>query len=235
MNLLAIDTATEACSAAILSGDGIVERYQLAPREHNRMILPMIEGVLAEAGLVPAQLDAIAFGRGPGSFTGVRIAAGVVQGIALGLDLPVVPVSTLAALALDAMETTHATRAFACIDARMQEVYWGVYDRLASDELSLAERECVCSPHQIPIVADDTRSGVGCGSGWATYAAIITPQLDDVLLTTLPDRFPRAGIMARLAADMFHRGQAVPPEHAMPVYLRDQVAKKPVKTVGIPN
>lgn len=235
MNLLAIDTATEACSAAILSGGGIVERYQLAPREHNRLILPMIESVLAEAGLAPAQLDAIAFGRGPGSFTGVRIAAGVVQGIALGLDLPVVPVSTLAALALDAMESTDARRAFACIDARMQEVYWGVYDRLASDEVSLAGSECVCPPNQIPAVADDTRPGVGCGSGWATYAAIITLQLDDVLVTTLSDRFPRAGIMSRLAAVMLRQGHAVPPEQALPVYLRDQVAKKPAKVGGIAN
>ena len=102
MKLLALDTATEACSAAVWVDGAVLERYELAPRRHAALILPMIEAVLAEAGLSPPQLDAIAFGRGPGAFTGVRIAVGIVQGIAFAADLPVIPISTLAALALGA-------------------------------------------------------------------------------------------------------------------------------------
>src|SRR5690554_2590516 len=109
MKILAIETATEACSAALLIDDAILERYELAPQRHNRLILPMIESLLAEAGIKISQVDAVAFGRGPGSFTGVRIAAGVAQGIAFGADLPVVPVSTLAALAQDALTEASET------------------------------------------------------------------------------------------------------------------------------
>ncbi|MGB5065729.1 MAG: tRNA (adenosine(37)-N6)-threonylcarbamoyltransferase complex dimerization subunit type 1 TsaB, partial [Candidatus Competibacter sp.] len=145
MKLLALDTATDACSAAVWV-DGVVhERYELAPRRHAALILPMIEAVLAEAGLRPAQLDAVAFGRGPGAFTGVRIAVGIAQGIAFAADLPVVPVSTLAALALGVgRETGHARLAVA-LDARMSEVYWGTYV-VTADDAELLGEERVCAP-----------------------------------------------------------------------------------------
>ena len=230
MKLLAIDTATEACSAAVLQDDGLIERYQWAPREHNRLILPMIEELLAEAGLKPAELDAIAFGRGPGSFTGVRIAAGVTQGIALGLDQPVIPVSTLAALALDAMLDQQIDRAFACIDARMSEVYWGVYRLDASGEPQLEGREMVCPATEVMVL--EAQPGAGIGSGWGTYRDPLSQRVGAALHSILPDRFPRAGRVARLAAFRFARGETVPAEQALPVYLRDQVARKPGDPVG---
>lgn len=226
MNLLAVETATEACSAALFSGGRIIERYQVAPQEHNRLILPMIEAVLAEAGLQLAQLDALAFGRGPGSFTGVRIATGVVQGIAFGAELPVVPVSTLAALAQEALDETDEEYAYACIDARMGEIYWGVYRRGETGLAELIGEEAVLSASEVPFPQDS--HGVGTGSGWARYEAQLTERLGERLGTILTDRFPRAALIARLGAEAFREGISVPPEQALPVYLRDDVAKKPV-------
>ncbi|HED40783.1 MAG TPA: tRNA (adenosine(37)-N6)-threonylcarbamoyltransferase complex dimerization subunit type 1 TsaB, partial [Chromatiales bacterium] len=129
MKLLAIDTATEACSAALSINGEISERYEIAPRQHATLILPMIDSLLSEAGITLAQMDAIAFGRGPGAFTGVRIGVGVVQGLAFSIERPVVPVSSLAAMAYGAMAKFNATNVLAGIDARMGEVYWGAYQR----------------------------------------------------------------------------------------------------------
>jgi tRNA threonylcarbamoyl adenosine modification protein YeaZ len=129
MKILAIETATEACSAALVQDGNVIERYVVAPREHNRLILSMIEAVLAEAGVGRTQIDAVAFGRGPGSFTGLRIAAGVTQGIAYGLDCPVLPVSTLAALAFQSFEEAAGEGVYACLDARMGEIYGGLFRR----------------------------------------------------------------------------------------------------------
>lgn len=224
MNLLAIDTATEACSAALLQDDDIYERYQLAPREHNRMILPMISALLDEAGVEAGDLDAIAFGCGPGSFTGVRIAAGVTQGIAFGLELPVVPISTLAALSLDAMETTGIDVAYACIDARMNEVYWGIYERDCRGEISLVGEESVTAAATVNGLAG--RAAVGTGSGWMTYSDVLPHRVGAYLSSVLPDRFPRAGSIARLGALTLLRGHGIPAEQAQPVYLRDNVARK---------
>jgi len=223
MKILAVETATEACSAAVLIDGQVIERYQVAPRVHNKLILPMVEAVLAEAGLAVPQLDAIAFGRGPGSFTGVRIAAGVAQGIAFGADLPVVPVSTLAALSLAAMDETGAVLAYACIDARMGEVYWGVY-RKTGEYVELLGEEAVLPAEQVAF-PEDSR-GVGVGSGWGTYGAVLGGRLGPRVEAVLAERFPRAEVIARLGAAGFARGLAVPAERALPVYLRDKVARK---------
>lgn len=225
MNILAIETATEACSAAVLADGSIIERYQLAPREHNRLILSMIEAVLAEAGLAVGQLDALAFGRGPGSFTGVRIATGVAQGIAFGADLPVVPISTLAALSLEALDETGAEYAYACIDARMGEVYWGVYRGGGEGYVELVGEEAVLPAGQVAF-PEDSR-GVGTGSGWGTYGLMLGERLGGRVDKVLAERFPRAGTVARLGAGDFKRGVSVPAEGALPVYLRDNVAQKP--------
>ncbi|QJD29621.1 tRNA (adenosine(37)-N6)-threonylcarbamoyltransferase complex dimerization subunit type 1 TsaB [Methylococcus geothermalis] len=226
MIVLAIETATEACSAALCHDGAILERYQLAPREHNRLILPMLESLLAEAGLVLGQVDALAFGRGPGSFTGVRIAAGVAQGIAFALDLPVAPVSTLAALADEAIGQTGGDYAFPCIDARMAEVYFAVYRRDAEGYPALLGEERVLPPGQADFSPAEG-VGIGTGSGWATYQARLSGLAGGRLASILSGRFPRAGSVARLGARVHALGTSVPAEQALPVYLRDDVARKP--------
>lgn len=226
MKILAVETATEACSAALWRDGAVIERFRVAPREHNRLILPMLDDLLAEAGLAVEDLDALAFGRGPGAFTGVRIAAGVAQGIAFAADLPVVPVSTLAALAQEALLETGADRAYACIDARMGEVYWAVYGREGEGLAELLGEETVIPADRVPFPAEGR--GVGIGSGWTTYGEVLGERLGDRVRAVLRDRYPRAALIARLGAAGFRRGLAVSAEQAQPVYLRDNVAKKPV-------
>lgn len=223
MKLLAVETATEACSAA-LSIDGVISgRWQLAPKIHTKLILPMIDELMAEAGLVPTQLDALAFGCGPGSFTGVRIAAGVIQGIAFGADLPVVPVSTLAALAQDFFDHNPETLAFTAMDARMGELFWGVYQRNGLGFAELLGKESVLPAQQVEF---PDLPGVGLGSGWAVYKQQLTECLGSLVRRyVIDDVWLKASAIARLGADYYHRGLAVDVEQAMPVYLRDKVAK----------
>lgn len=225
MNILAIESATEACSVALLADETCIERYQMGTRQHNQLILPMVEEVLAEGGFSLGQLDAIAFGRGPGAFTGVRIAAGVVQGLAYGAELPVVPVSTLAALALDAIESSGIKTACACIDARMNEVYWGVYEYQGNrDAVELIDLETVAPAQQVK--NPESIEVVGIGSGWASYGDILKQRLEDKVIQMLPDRFPRASFIARLAAVALAQGEFLSPHLALPVYLRNNVARK---------
>lgn len=225
INILAIDTATEACSAAVLKGSKCFERYQLAPREHNLLVLPMIESVLEESGLNRSQINLVAFGQGPGSFTGVRITAGVAQGIAFGVDIPVVGISTLAAMAYAVLHTVGDT-ALACIDARMGEVYWGVYQLMASGELRALCEERVCAPDQIEVPQGIGRV-FGVGSGWDTYRNRLLSEMEHLEVEVIDQQFPRASAMAHLAALEFKKGRAGPPIMAQPVYLRNKVAKKP--------
>lgn len=221
--LLAIDTSTEACSAALLCDGQVHERYQLAPREHGRLILKMIDEVLADAGLSLKQLDALAFGRGPGAFTGVRIATGVIQGLAFGADLPVLPVSSLAALAQGAARQHGASRALAALDARMGEIYWGVYQSDTAGLMVEVEGERVC-PAQL-IEAPAGTGWFGMGSGFAAYADILRERLGAALAGCVPDAYPQARDIAVLSAAAFARGEAVNAELALPVYLRDNVVQ----------
>jgi len=221
MKLLALETATEACSAAVWVDGAVLERYELAPRRHAALILPMIDSVLAEAGLRAIQLDAVAFGRGPGAFTGVRIAVGIVQGIAFAADLPVVPVSTLAALALGAGRETGQTRIAAALDARMGEVYWGCY-MVDGHNVELLGEERVAAP---TTVSAPPGEWFGAGGGWATYGALLSRRL--TVGGWLSECYPHAGDVARLAADPRRRGDWVDAERALPVYLRNQVVAKP--------
>jgi tRNA threonylcarbamoyladenosine biosynthesis protein TsaB len=225
MKLLALETSTEACSAALYNNGEIIERYQLAPQQHNKLILPMLESLLAEAGLRLNQMDALAFGRGPGSFTGVRIATGVVQGLALGADLPVVPVSTLAAMAQEAFAETSDDFAFPCIDARMGEVYWAVYRRNADGLAELVGLEAVTDASAVECVEE--AAGYGIGSGWGTYETALRERLgENRIRGILKERFPRAKWVVRLGAAAFKQSGGVTAEDAQPVYLRDKVAKK---------
>ena len=224
MKLLAVDTATEACSAALLIDGNIRQRYRIAPREHSHLILPMIDELMAEAALTPAQLDCLAFGRGPGAFMGIRIAAGVVQGIGFAHDLPVVPVSTLRALALNAMQQSGATQVLSAIDARMQEVYWAAWRR-QDDTLSEILPESVCKPEAVALPADG--KWLGAGSGWHSYAGVLQQRLGPLLERSLGECLPSAQAIAQLARPEFEQGKAVAADAAVPVYIRDNVAAKP--------
>jgi len=225
MNLLAIDTATEACSAALYLDGAIAARYALAPREHARLILPMVDELLREADIKPTQLDAVSFGRGPGAFTGLRIAAGVVQGIAYGADLPVVPVSSLAALAQGCYRERGVTRVLATIDARIGEVYWGMYE-LGEGVAELRGEERVMTPHSVPL--PEGEGWYGAGSGWAAYGDILQTRLQDHVSHVEGARCPHAHDVALLAAAAYRRGETVSAAQAAPVYLRDEVAVKSV-------
>lgn len=224
MKLLAVDTSTEACSAALFIDGEVNQRYQLAPREHSHLILNMIDELLRDADMVSKNLDAIAFGRGPGSFMGIRVAAGIAQGIAFAHSIPVVPVSTLAALSMVAMAQTGASRVLAAIDARMQEVYWGSYIRNA-ETVSLVGEESVISPEKVPV--PDDGEWVAAGTGWSTFGDVMKPKLGKRLVATLDECLPTAQMIAKLAAHDYDNGIAVTAAEAVPVYLRDNVAVKP--------
>lgn len=226
MKLLAIDTSTDACSAAVLISGEVRERFELAPRAHSALVLPMVKSLLAEAGLAVAQLDAIAFGCGPGSFTGVRIAAGVTQGIAFGADLPVIPVSTLATLAQGACDDLGLTHVLATLDARMHEVYWGAYLRGDDGAVHLQGEEGVYAPDQVPV--PEPAPWIGVGSGWLGYDAVLRAHLPGLIVATHAQRHPRARDVARLGAHGLQHGHTVSAEQALPVYLRNEVTWKKV-------
>ena len=217
MKLLAFETSTEACSVAVWIDGQVHERFELAPRRHAELALPWAERMLAEAGIARSQLDAIAVGRGPGAFTGVRLAIAVAQGIAMGLDRPLLPVSTLAALAMRA----GGERRIAAIDARMGEVYLGLFER-DGDGVRALEREVVVAPQAAALPPGEGWHGVGTGFGAvdAALQARFAGQLAHVDAAALP----HAADVARLGAIAFARGEAVAPERAEPAYLRDNVA-----------
>lgn len=223
VRLLAIETSTPACSAALWVDDSVLERYALAPRQHAALMLPMIESLLLEAGITVAQLDAVAFGCGPGSFTGVRIAASMVQGIAFAADLPVVPVSTLAALAQGGMRLTGGQQVMAALDARKAEVYWGCYTDTGTGTVALQGSECVCAPAEVHCPAVD--GWVGVGSGWEAYPDELMKRAVGRVVRVLPDFEPRAIDVARLGNHAYRQGKMVRPEEAVPVYLRNNVAE----------
>jgi len=219
LKLLAIDTATEACSAA-LHIDGVTTiKYEVAPRKHAELILTMIDELLAESSLSLTQLDALAFGRGPGAFTGVRIATGVIQGLALSTDCPVVPVSTLAALAQGAISES---KQIACaIDARMGEVYWGLYQANQDNIMQLVGEEAVCLPEAVHTPA--TNGWFGVGSAWETYATKLQTRMAGSLSGFRLGDYPSAEAICTLAVDAYQRGEVVDAAEAQPVYLRDKV------------
>ena len=224
MKLLAFETATEACSVALWIDGDVRERFEVAPRRHAELVLPWAEQLLAEAGIAQSQLDAIAVGRGPGAFTGVRLAIALAQGIALALDRPVVPVSTLAALAMRAKQrgmrrTSRRPRRHRRAHGR------GLFRRIPhrdSAPLAISE-ERVSPPEAITLPDDDTR-WLGVGTGFAAADGALRRDLDERLLAVDATALPHAADVADLAAAAFARGEALPPERLEPAYLRDHVA-----------
>ena len=227
ITLLAIDTCTEACSAALLHNQQILERYQCAPRAHTQLILPMMQSLLDEAGLRLRDLDALAFTRGPGSFTGIRIAASIIQASAFAANLPVVLVSSLQCLAQGAYRELQAQQVFTAIDARLQEVFFATY-RLqeGSAILQACGTEQLCLPQQCE--ATGLTDFVGVGSGWDQYHSLLEEQFKNQLQRWLPQRYPRAYDAAVIAADAYQRGESVTAVNALPTYLRETVALRRV-------
>ncbi|MBS0225371.1 MAG: tRNA (adenosine(37)-N6)-threonylcarbamoyltransferase complex dimerization subunit type 1 TsaB [Proteobacteria bacterium] len=219
MKLLAIETATEACSVALWSDGEVRERFEIAPRRHAELALPWCDALLAESGVARSQLDAIAVGRGPGAFTGVRLAIAIAQGIALGLDRPLVPLSTLQVLAAGA-SAQEGDRILAAIDARMHEVYWASY-RLRDGMPEELSPERVVAPAHVQVEGDGWHGiGTGFSAGEAELATRLAPRLATVDAAALP----HAADLARLAAAAFAHGVAISPDLVEPAYLRNNVA-----------
>ncbi|MGH8280517.1 MAG: tRNA (adenosine(37)-N6)-threonylcarbamoyltransferase complex dimerization subunit type 1 TsaB [Gammaproteobacteria bacterium] len=223
MKILALETSSERCSAALLVDAEVIERAQLAQRAHAELLLPMVESLLAEAGVTLTALGAVAFGRGPGGFTGLRVATSVAQGLAFGADLPVVPVSDLAVVAEGAHRLHGAQTILACLDARMQEVYWcgfnasgpGRMEALGNEQLGPAAM--VTPPAPGP--------WFGAGSAFGIYARVLSTRLGASLMGTDAGLLPMARDVATLAAGLLAVGRVVRADDALPVYLRDRVAE----------
>lgn len=224
MRLLGVDTATECCSAALLIEDRLLTREVELGRGHAERILPMIDELLGEAGMSLHGLEAIAFGRGPGSFTGVRLAAGIAQGLAFGAGLGVVAVSDLRAVAQRALdEDSGVTRALVCNDARMREVYWACFERGADGLAVELGPERVGPPASVRL-PPSWPDAAGLGRGFAAYPALQT--LAGVVVRAAWERLlPRAAEIVRLAVPELAAGRLLVPEAALPVYLRDDVAR----------
>ncbi|WP_058835482.1 tRNA (adenosine(37)-N6)-threonylcarbamoyltransferase complex dimerization subunit type 1 TsaB [Luteimonas abyssi] len=222
MRLLAFETSTEACSVAILVDGAVRERFEIAPRRHAELALPWAEALLADAGVAKSQLDAIAVGRGPGAFTGVRLGIALAQGIALALDRPIVPVSTLATLAAPALDAGGGTRVLAAIDARMDEVYVAAFSGTPDSPLAL-DVERVCAPETV-VLPDDGATWHGVGTGFGAREAALAGRLATRLVRVDADALPHAADTARLGAAGYAAGRAVAPERVEPAYLRNQVA-----------
>lgn len=228
--LLALDASSSACSAAVLrrragADDELLTRFEMAPRAHTRRLLPMVDEVLAEAGVHPAELDAVAYGRGPGSFTGLRIAAGAAQGLAYGLDRPLIGVSTLAALALGAHRRHHFRWMVTALDARMGEIYvaaWQCRDGLPEPLLD----EAVISPSRLCLPSGhDDHDWVGIGSGWGLWEQMPL-EVQAEMSQRLPEAEADAADMALLAMAELEKGGGQPAHLVQPVYLRNEVAWK---------
>jgi tRNA threonylcarbamoyladenosine biosynthesis protein TsaB len=219
MNLLALDTSTECCSVALLLDDALTLREELTERGHAELILPFVDELLAAAGLRLRDLHGIAFGRGPGAFTGLRIAAGVVQGLAYAAGFRVAPVSSLAAVAARTPGAVGET-VLVCNDARMGELYWGHFSVGTEGDVTALDPERVGPPESIRALADARHAA---GNGLARHANL-RAALSATGLRIHDGLYPRADAIARLGAACFAAGRTVAPDEALPIYVRDEVA-----------
>ncbi len=227
MKLLALDTSSVACSVALQIGDDVVERHQEQPREHTRLLMPMIDSLLADADVSLPELDAIVLGNGPGSFIGMRIAASVAQGLAFAASLQIVPVSSMAAVAARVIAVHDAAEVIVVQDAHMQEVYLGIYrpDRNRNPEVTIPERL-----HGLAAIAEldpsPTPGRFGAGLGWQRYPELLVANRDR--LANVVDIFhPHASDLLGLATISLENDGAIEPQDISPAYLRHKVAEKP--------
>ena len=221
MNLIALETSTRRLSVALWLDGELVERAEEIPNGGSERLLPWVTELLADAGMGFKDVDGIAFGAGPGGFTGLRLACGVAQGLAFGLDLPVLGVSSLEALAMTAYSrTTEPERIFACLDARMGEVYCAAY--LIREDVSATLLPPAVMPPQLASVPSDLygQAWIGCGEGFISYPDLLEPHLTEVR----GDCWPTAAAVACLAAPRLSRGEGVSAGLAAPLYVRDKVA-----------
>jgi len=225
--LLAVDTATEACSAALLHRQKLYHRFAVAPQQHSHLIFEMCQSLLDEAAIGVADLQAIVYGRGPGTFTGVRIAASFVQGLAYAQHLAVVAISDLAAIALQALDKSNSEQVLVATDARMGEVYYGYFEKHASELVRIIGSEAVAAPQKLQV--PDRFKGIGAGSAWPLYRAAIENPINKLLGERLSDWYapelPRATTLLRLAIPQLAAGKTLRADEALPVYLRAAVAK----------
>lgn len=220
-SLLALDASSSACSVALWMDGNVISRVEHAPRGHTRRLMPMIDSLLKEAGMTRASLDAIAYGHGPGSFTGIRIAAGVAQGIAYALERPLLGISTLRALAQGAWQRDGAELVMPALDARLGELYVGLY-RAGKDPLETVMADAVLAPEALALPACEPGSITMIGSG-VSLMDRLSSEIRQYVGTTFGDREPEARDIVQLAAMDLASGVSTSPEQALPIYLRDQV------------
>ena len=234
MYLLALETSNDACSVALSTPQGISEVYELAPRRHAELLLPMVQQVLTQAGVDKRELQAIAYGCGPGAFIGVRIAASVTQGLALALQIPVLPVSSLAAMAQAQRE--RAATIVVANDARINEVYFAIYRSPCADPRASVTHSATCyvetiaadallKPAAIDLSACDPAQSVVVGSAWQAYPKDFSQRYPN--FSFIADCYPRAAQVAELALRDWQAGVRLSAAEAQPVYLRDNVVQKP--------
>jgi len=223
MNLLAIDTSTDTCSVAASRGETLFSRSEPALQRQSEKVLGMVEGVLAEARLELGQIEGIAYGEGPGSFTGLRIAAGVTQGLAFARGVGVVGIGSLLSLVEQAAEESSGEKFIACIDAHMGEVYYAAYRRAGSGWAEVSPPG-LYQPDAVPVVSGS--DWTGCGDGFAAHRERLASRLGDCVSQIRPGAAPSARAVLKLAIPRFAAGEAKDAATAVPVYLRDKVARK---------
>ena len=223
MNILALDTCTESCSAALLYQGEVFDCVEMTQRGHSDLILGMLDIVLERAGTTIASIDAVAFGRGPGSFTGVRVGVGVAQGVAYARDVPVIPVSSLAAVAQGVVDSVDSDYLAVAMDARMGEIYCASY-QCVDGIVQLLDDERVCPPEKF--IPQSQQQWAGIGTGWGVYGELLEKQFANNLEQIRVEQYPRATSILKLAQIEAEAGRMVSAEQALPVYLRNNVAKK---------
>lgn len=221
--ILGIETATDACSVAVITPTQSYNLFVIEPQAHAKLLLGMVDQICGQAGITLKDIDAFAFGCGPGSFTGVRIAASVVQGLAFGVNKPVIGVSSLQALAQQAFNVHSYEHVVALLDARMQEVYYGSYSVNAIGLVMPNLEDMLKNPAELTVA--DAAACIAVGTGIAAYSEIIKHRNPDLIIdTTL--LHPRAQEIVQLAVDLYNRGKILQPNEAIPTYIRNDVAKK---------
>ena len=225
LNILAIDSSTDACSVALKYKHDVFERFEIAPKQHTKLLLPFVDELLSETGISLSDLDGIAFTSGPGSFTGLRMAASLVQSLAFAADLPVVPVSTLATIAqgVSAQLETQSPILVA-MDARMQQVYLGGYEVEKHHLVSNIMDDCVIKPEDVELPSTQM-SWIGVGSGWKEYEDRFSGVVLEHVELIEEEIYPKASDVIKLAEPKFLANEVLDAAQAQPVYLSDYVTE----------